>query len=510
MKETVVIIGAGPAGLTAAWECVQSGRLRPIVLEASDDLGGISRTVNVRGNRMDIGGHRFFSKSDRVMRWWTRILPLDSQANGSRFLLKYQGAHRELIVDTPDGSDHRNVMLIRRRLSRILHHGKLFSYPLKLDRHTLRSLGAVKLSRIVVSYLKAKLKQRPEQSLEDFYINRFGGELYRTFFKDYTEKVWGVPCSSIAPDWGSQRIKGLSISETLLHAVRQWLRPGTESRETSLIEHFLYPKYGPGQMWETVAEQVRGGGGEVQTGTRITGVEVEAGRVRRVQATRANGSRQWLEGDHFISTMPINELVKALHGLQVPPAVRRVAEELPFRDFITVGVLLSSLQTGPLQDNWIYIHDPRVQVGRLQIFNNWSPYLVQDPSTTWVGLEYFVSQGDALWCQNDEQLAARAVAELQTLGLAQPCQVLDTAVVRVPKAYPAYFGSYADFGQLRALLDPIENLYLVGRNGMHRYNNQDHSMLTAMAAVENMLSGRRDKSNLWDVNVEGDYHEERP
>ncbi len=513
-----IIIGAGPAGLTAAFELLQQTRVEPWIFEAAQELGGLSRTVNYKGNRLDIGGHRFFSKSDRVMNWWTQILPIDPARQNENLVLHYRGAARpwsQSTVECDPQSDR--VMLVRSRLSRIFFQGHLFDYPIKLDLQTFRGLGLLRTLKIGLSYLRARAFPRPERSLEDFFINRFGRELYQTFFRDYTEKVWGVPCSQIAPDWGAQRIRGLSVEGALRHAWRglwQPARAGLDQRETdtSLVETFLYPKFGPGQMWETVAEKVQLGGGQLRTRHCVTGLHCKGKRLEAVTVRNLeDGLETRVEGDYFISTMPLGELVRALRGVSVPAEVARVAAGLPFRDFITVGLLvrrLSLAEGGRIPDNWIYIQDPNVKVGRLQIFNNWSPHMVKDPDTVWLGLEYFVNEGDALWNLSDEGLRALGVAELASIGMLNPDDVLDGMVVRMQKTYPAYFGTYGEFSVLRQYLDAFENLFLVGRNGMHRYNNQDHSMLTAMAAVENIAAGRSDKSNIWAVNADEAYHED--
>ncbi|MBT9589148.1 NAD(P)/FAD-dependent oxidoreductase [bacterium] len=520
-----IIIGAGPAGLTAAYELLLKSQIKPWVFEASADMGGISKTVNYKGNRIDIGGHRFFSKSDRVMNWWTEILPIEDTPEGHSFPLKYRGQSRDLPHEMrlADPRQTDQVMLVRSRLSRIYYLRSFFNYPVKLELQTIRNLGLWRMLRIGLSYLRARLFPLPEKTLEDFYINRFGRELYGTFFRDYTEKVWGVPCSHIAPDWGAQRVKGLSITRTLLHAVRQlWKKPGGDLAqkgvETSLIEYFLYPKFGPGQMWDTVAEIVQSKGGVVQTQHKVVRLHAAGQRIEEVSVQcLSSGEIRRVKADYVFSTMPVNELVAALEGVEVPAEVAELAKGLPFRDFITVGLLMKKLRicdgsnarSQGVADNWIYIQEPDVKVGRLQIFNNWSPYMVQDPDTVWIGLEYFVSEGDELWTKADSAMAELGIQELAKIGIIHPEDVLDSTVLRMKKTYPAYFGTYNQFDRIRAFLDGFENLFLVGRNGMHRYNNQDHSMLTAMVAVENIVSGRTDKSNIWDVNVEQDYHEEK-
>jgi protoporphyrinogen oxidase len=517
-REHAVIIGAGPAGLTAALEFLTRSDVRPLVLEQDGIVGGLARTVEHAGNRLDLGGHRFFSKSDRVMRWWLDVLPLQA-LQGERHALGYQRQTRDLEGDGkgPDPAREDRVMLVRTRRSRILHGRRLFDYPLALTPETIGKLGVGRTARIGASYLWRSVRpRRPEVTLEDFFVNRFGDELYRTFFQSYTEKVWGRPCREISAEWGAQRVKGLSVARAVVHQARRVLRRGDDlaqrATETSLIERFLYPKFGPGQMWETVAEEVRGRGGAVELGCRVVGLETEGPRVVTATVEDARtGARRRVRGDYFFSTMPVSELVAGL-GDRAPTDVREIAAGLVYRDFLTVGVLLRRLrlpESGPALDNWIYVQEPDVQVGRLQIFNNWSPWMVRDPATTWVGLEYFCTAGDALWRQDDAALVAFAAGELERLGLAVPGDVLDGVVVRMPKAYPAYLDTYARFSTLRAWLDRFENLFLVGRNGMHRYNNQDHSMLTAMTAVDNIVAGVRDKANIWAVNTEAEYHEER-
>lgn len=523
-KETAIIIGAGPAGLTAAYELLSKTSVTPVILEMTPDIGGISKTVNYKGNRIDIGGHRFFSKSDQVMQWWQSILPLqgapscDDAMLGREMLLSPQ-------ADAPDPEKTDQVMLVRRRLSRIFYMRKFFDYPISLNMETMLNLGFFRIGRIGFSYIGSRLFPiRDERSLEDFFINRFGKELYSTFFRDYTEKVWGVPCDQIKPEWGAQRVKGLSISKALFHAAKNIFVKSTtlEQRktETSLIEQFMYPKLGPGQMWEAVAGKIIQGGGQIHLEHTLAGLASEGNRI--TAALVRNGPKGILlrnfHADYFFSTMPVRDLVRAL-GEVVPAEVKAVSEGLSYRDFITVGLLLKELKIKNgthlktlnrlIPDNWIYVQESDVKLGRIQIFNNWSPYLVQDPGNVWIGLEYFCNEGDELWRRTDEEMADLAVEELIKIGMIEREHVLDHITIRMPNTYPGYFGTYDQFDKIRHFTDRFENLFLIGRNGMHRYNNQDHSMLTAMQAVENIIRGVKTKDNIWDVNAEEDYHEEK-
>ena len=592
MARRAIIIGAGPAGLTAALELLRRTDVQPIVLEASGEIGGISRTIRYKGNRMDIGGHRFFSKSDRVMQWWMELMPPAVEGGGSNdpapVEITYQGKRRivevpaaspehpplrgmgplttvetdpeqmdgsdeaalgerqseTVVVEAPEPEDADHVMLVRPRQSRIYYLRRFFEYPIKLTGETIRNLGLARMVRIGFSYVVARLRpRRPERSLEDFLINRFGRELYLTFFKSYTEKVWGVPCEQISAEWGAQRIKGLSLTAALRHFIRKALKiprlsadkRGTaqdvaqKKTNTSLIERFLYPKFGPGQLWEHVADKVVSGGGEIHMGWTVDRITSDPdgaergvpGNVAAVDAVNTAGERRRFEGDFFLSTMPMKDLTRAMDagGVGVPANVTTVSEGLQYRDFITVGLLANRLEVQEaskdgngsrlIKDTWIYIQEPDVQLGRLQIFNNWSPYMVADPGTVWLGLEYFCYEGDALWTMPDEEMKRFAAGELEKIGILKTAEVLDAHVVRVPKTYPAYFGTYDRFEELRSWVDGFENLFLIGRNGMHKYNNQDHSMLTAMAVVDGIAVGHVDRAAVWAINTEQDYHEDK-
>ena len=521
-QKTAIIIGAGPAGLTAAYELLDKTDIKPIIYEMSDDIGGISKTINYKGNRIDIGGHRFFSKSDRVMLRWQNILPLQGAPAKDDIIL-------ERIIplskkdNAPDPEKADRVMLVRTRFSRILFVHKFFNYPLSLNLNTFTNLGLIRVIRLIFSYIRAIcFPIEDEKSLEDFFINRFGKELYLTFFKDYTEKVWGVPCNIIKTDWGAQRVKGLSITRAFLHAVRSTVSKvasiSQKDTETSLIGHFMYPKFGPGQMWEEVARITKERGGELYLRHKVIGINHKDNRIFDVKVKdEVTGSVTSKRADYFFSTMPVKELIESFDS--VPQDVKHVAKGLMYRDFITVGLLLKKFkirnETGIktinniIPDHWIYIQEKSVTMGRLQIFNNWSPYMVKDENTIWIGSEYFCNEGDKLWSKSDKGLVKYAINELSKIDIIEREDVLDSVVIRVPKTYPAYFGSYDRFEIIREFADQFENLFLIGRNGMHRYNNQDHSMLTAMAAVENIIKGVKSKDNIWHVNTEKEYHESK-
>lgn len=523
-RRVAVIAGAGPAGLTAALELLRRSDIMPIVFEADTQVGGISKTINYRGNRMDLGGHRFFSKSDWVMRWWQEILPVaQGQSSSNALRIRYQGRSHELALERLGPASSDAVMLVRQRLSRIFYRRRFFDYPLTLNASALKNLGLIETLKIGLSYGRAHLNSRsPEATLEDFLVNRFGNRLYRTFFKDYTEKVWGVPCKEISAEWGAQRIKGLSVAKAIAHALANPFRKSADTSqkqtETSLIERFLYPKFGPGQMWEEVSRRVTARGGSIELGHRIVGIERDGRNVVAVNVLdTATKSVRRVPCNYLISTMPVRDLIAFLEPED--SQISRIAEELPYRDFMTVGLLLRRMNpttdrrtrtqaNGIPPDNWIYIQEPDVRIGRLQVFNNWSPSLVADPDTIWLGLEYFCREGDDLWSMDDGRFVDFAAGELEKIGLINRNDVIDATLVRVPKAYPAYFGSYGELGRVCGFLDQFANLYPIGRNGMHRYNNQDHSMLAANCAVDLVVNGGSGKSDIWRINAEDEYHEE--
>lgn len=528
-KKTAIIIGAGPAGLTAAYEFLKKTNIKPIIFEKTGDIGGISKTVNYKGNRIDIGGHRFFSKSEDVVNFWLNIFPVQTSPSKDEIALGVNNfesygranSNGDNIID-PEKED--KVMLVRKRVSRILFLRKFFDYPISLNLNTMLNLGLARMFKIGSSYFyRTVMPIKKEKSLEDFFINRFGDELYNTFFKDYTRKVWGVPCDSIKPEWGAQRVKGLSVSKALLNALKKNFSKVSfheqKNMETSLIEYFIYPKFGPGQLWEEVAKQVKALGGEIYLNHSVSKIHCQGNVVSGVDVLDENNSNlKFQNGNYVFSTMPVKELIELL-SINLPEDVADVAYGLVYRDFITVGLLLKNIKlknktkiktiNNIIPDNWIYIQEKEVMLGRIQIFNNWSPYMVSDSDSIWVGLEYFCNQNDELWNMNDPDMKDFAVSELVKIGIIEKKDALDGVVIRMPKAYPAYFGSYGRFHVIKDFIDKYENLFLIGRNGMHRYNNMDHSMLTAITAVDNIIKQVKNKDNIWDINNDNDYHESK-
>ena len=513
-KKHAIIIGAGPAGLTAAYYLAKDTNIKPIVLEKEKFVGGISRTMNFNGNRMDVGGHRFFSKNAEVVRLWNELLPaqgapaLDDKILQRESVLTEGGANPEEVDE---------VFLNRRRVSRIFYRKKFFSYPISLSLETIKNLGLGEMFSIGTSFLKAKFSQRDEKTLEDFMINRFGQKLYETFFRDYTTKVWGRTPKEIGADWGAQRIKGLSLGKTVLDFFKKTFGSKDGAGETSLIERFFYPKFGPGQLWEKMSDEIKKMGGEVLTSANVKSFRVVDNVVKFARVESPAGLLTF-PADYFLSTMPLSELADALDdGLNLRQL--QIARGLPYRDFITVGLLVDKLllknQTkiktlgDIVPDCWIYIQEPSVKLGRLQIFNNWSPYMVADPkNSVWLGLEYFCNEGDDLWQMSDDDFIKFAAEELASIGIIDAADVRLGVRAKVPKAYPAYFDTYENISELRDALDAIKNLYCIGRNGQHRYNNMDHSMLTAIAAVCAIV-GKFSKADVWKVNAEQTYHEEK-
>ena len=512
----VLIIGAGPAGLTAAYELLsQSHEYDVTIFEESTYMGGISRTVSHNGNLMDTGPHRFFSKVQAVNDWWEHMMPTQGTLP---YDYKTLGRTAKLIDGGPDPDKTDRVMLRRNRLTRIFFSRKFFDYPISLKFSTIRNMGFFTTIAAGFSYLKSAIHKRPEKSLEDFYINRFGKKLYSMFFEYYTQNLWGRHPSDISPDWGAQRVKGLSITAILCDIFGKMFHSKNRKVETSLIEEFSYPKLGAGQIWEITAQEIEKLGGKIITGAEVVNIIKDENKVTGLVYIK-DGQKITESGDIIISSMPVKNLVGGMNDVPEQPA--SIASGLPYRDYRIAGVLVKNfclknetdIKTfgNIIPDEWIYVQDRDVRVGRIVIFNNWSPYMVKDlDNTVWLGLEYFCSEGDSLWSMSDDEFAELGITEMLKMGLiASRSDVLDTHAERVRKAYPAYFDTYEHMDELRAYLDGIENLYCVGRNGQHRYNNIDHSMCTAFEAVNNILSGRKDKANIWNVNTEKEYHESK-
>ena len=511
--KNVVIIGAGPAGLTAAYELLKQKEYNVTILEASDRIGGISQTVRYAGNRMDIGGHRFFSKDDRVTNWWYDILPPQGAPAKDDKLL---GANKKYDPNGADPEKTDDVMLKRNRVSRIYYNSKFFDYPVSMKWETIKNMGFFTTMRAGFSYLGAVMHKLPEDSLENFYKNRFGKVLYSMFFEGYTEKLWGRHPKYISADWGSQRVKGLSIRAVISDMFGK-IFGGNRKVETSLIEEYIYPKLGPGQLWEKVRDKIIENGGKVLMNCSVVKINETADGIKSVDYVE-NGETKTIEGDIFISSMPVKDLINAFNAPK--QEMKEIADGLPYRDFITVGLLVNKLKlqnktniktvNNIVPDCWIYVQDTSVKLGRIQIFNNWSPYMVKDfEKYVWVGLEYFCDEGDKYWNMSDEEFIEFAKSELIKIGVIDEEDVVDAHRELVKKAYPAYFDTYSRMGELITYLDGFKNLYCVGRNGQHRYNNMDHSMVTAFETVDAIVNNKTDKSPIWNVNTEEEYHEEK-
>ena len=510
MKKTrVIIIGAGPAGLTAGYELLKKDKNYDVtILESSNDIGGISKTINYKGNRMDIGGHRFFSKDEKVNEFWQKILPLQGKPSIDDLELKRE---KKLSLNGPDPQKEDKVMLKRHRVSRIYYLNKFFDYPVSLTWSTIKNLGFIRTMKSGFSYLKSLILKKEENCLENFYINRFGQKLYSMFFEGYTEKLWGRHPKEIDASWGSQRVKGISIKEVLKNAFSKMFHLKNKKVETSLIEEYYYPKYGPGQLWEEVAHQFEKLGGQILKNHEVSKINVQDKKIISVVC-----NKEEIKGDIFISSMPIKDLI--LNMNEVPENISKIAEGLPYRDFVTVGLLVNKLKiknetaiktyNDIVPDCWIYVQDTKVKLGRIQIFNNWSPYLVDNQQdTVWLGLEYFCNEGDQFWNLSEKDCVKLAINELEKIGIIDSNQVIDSHREKIKKAYPAYFDTYDHIDEVIVYLNGFANLYCVGRNGQHRYNNMDHSMLTSFNAVNCIIAKNPDKSSVWNVNTEQDYHE---
>lgn len=512
-KKTAIIIGAGPAGLTAAYCLLKETDIKPIILEEEGFVGGISRTVEHNGNRMDLGGHRFFTKNAKVNALWDEMMPRQGAPAKDDIILSNE---KPLEKDGPDPEKEDRVMLIRRRVSRIFYLKKFFDYPISLKAETFKNMGFSRTVKAGFGYVKSAIFKKKEDNLANFYVNRFGKPLYEMFFEDYTEKLWGRNPRDISADWGAQRVKGLSLTKAVLNVISKPFKKNSKKVETSLIEQYSYPKKGPGQLYEIMAQEIVRLGGEIKYNTSVKEIVTDGCRVDKVVAL-CNGEKVEYRADEFFSSMPVKDLVAGM-GESAPEDVRRIANGLPYRDFMTVGLLVNKLKlenktnmktvSNIVPDCWIYIQEREVTIGRLQIFNNWSPYMVKDlENTVFVGLEYFCNEGDDKWNMSDANFIEFAIGELESIGVIDKADVLDSIRIRVKKAYPAYFDTYSEFDTVKNYLSGIENLWCIGRNGQHKYNNMDHSMLSAMEAVFCVRNGIVDKSAVWEVNTEKEYHE---
>ena len=522
-----IIIGAGPAGLTAAYELLkQSDDYEVVVLEESNEFGGISKTVNYNGNRMDMGGHRFFSKIPEVNAWWDNMLPMQGAPTKDDIMLERP---MPLKKGGPDPENEDRVMLRRHRVSRIYFMQKFFDYPISLKMETLKNLGFVTTMQVGFSYLHACIHKLPEDNLENFYVNRFGRKLYSLFFEYYTENLWGRHPREIDASWGAQRAKGLSVTAILKDMFGKVFHKKNRKVETSLIEEFSYPKLGPGELWDVTASEVEKLGGKILKNCKVTEIHNDENNhltgisyIKTTEDTNGtvsavSGEKTDLDGDVIISSMPLKDLVGGMNDVPADPA--RIAAGLPYRDYMTLGVLIPKLNlknetnmktvSNIVPDCWIYVQDRNVMMGRFQIYNNWSPYMIKDlENTVWMGLEYFVTEGDKYWTMSEDDFSKFAIDEMVKLGLIDsPDAVLDYHLEHVKKAYPAYFDTYDEIDTLTDYLKSIDNLYCVGRNGQHRYNNIDHSMCTSFEAVKDIINGITNKDNVWNVNTENEYQE---
>lgn len=499
-QKNAIIVGAGPAGLTAAYELAEKSDIKPIIFEKRSDIGGLSRTVERNGNRFDIGGHRFFSRSRNILKWWLNFLPIDDYALQSPL-----GKHLSCLQNMPSSgylqSDDR--MLICSRVSRILYEGDFFDYPLTF--RTFFSLDKMLFAEILFDYLKVRLFPRDRtDNLEEFFIASFGERLYEMFFKDYTKKVWGLPCKEIPADWGRERVKTLSLTKVLKDLFIDCFYRDNFGKfknvETSLVREFLYPKFGPGQLWSKVAGSVLQKKGEIFLNHTLKGINQKGDRiVSMVFRDEKKGVDVTYEGDYFFSSAPIRDVAQKM-TFGMSGEVANICMNLRYRGIIVVGLFLErSCLESQLNDNWIYVQEKKIQMGRLQVFNNWSPYLVKEKDHVLLGAEYFCEKGDFLWNLTDESIRDLALRELAAIKLVNKNKVLDWIVIKEEDAYPSYGGAYRNFGEIIGYFNNISNLFLVGRNGMHRYNNMDHSMLSSMVAVENILKGITTKENIWDV-----------
>lgn len=475
-KEIAIIFGAGPAGLTTAYELIKNSNIKPIIVEKSEFIGGMCFSKKAEGYIMDVGGHRYFTKFDNVKKWWLQFLPLQTNPKQN------------------------NVFLYRNRISRIYFLRKLFDYPVSINFQTIKGLGLVRMIRIFFSYVRYKFfKIKPENSAEDFLINTFGKELYETFFKDYTEKLWGVSCKDISSEWGKERIKGISLKETLLSVIKNIL-----CNKNKEVDLFLYPKFGPGQIWDEVASQIIKEGGEILLNSEVIKITQNKNKIKSI-TIKTKKDNKVITADYFISSIPIKNLIKMINN--VPEKIRNISDGLIYRNFRAAGVLVDRMRIldknsdKMLYDTWVYIQEKDVFMGRMQIYNNWSPYLLKDKNKVWLGFEYFVGDDDKIWNMTSLEFENLAINEADKIGIIDKNDVLMTISHKFEKAYPAYFGTYNKFEDIKKYVDGFDNLYLIGRAGMHKYINIDHVVLSGIAVVKNIVQKMPNKDNIWNIDT---------
>ena len=509
--KNVVIIGAGPAGLSCAYEILKNNKnIKVTIFEEEEMVGGISKTVNYKGNRIDIGGHRFFTKNEEVKKLWLELLPLQNKPAYDDKILNIEKKFPKK-GKNPEKDD--SVMLIRNRVSRIYYNHKFFDYPVNFNFKTIKNMGFATTCSCGVSYLKSTIHKLDEFNLENFYINRFGKKLYSMFFEGYTTKVWGKTPCEIDSSWGSQRVKGISISKVMVDYFKRIFHFENNNKETSLIESFYYPKYGPGQLYETLADEVKKLGGKIIKNAKVVKVKKNNEKITSIIYLKDNRYINY-RGDILVSSMPLKDLILSMND--VPKKITKISSNLPYRDFVTVGLLVPSFKVedsntihGSVNDNWIYVQDKNVKLGRIQIFNNWSPYMVKDQvNNIWMGLEYFCQENDEFWTMRDKDIVNMAKEELKSMQFYEG-KILDSIVIRVKKAYPAYFDSYKNIDEVRKYINNIDNLYCIGRNGTHSYNNMDHSIYSGLLCGRMINKEEHDLDKLWNINVDKSYHEEK-
>ncbi len=520
-KKKVVIIGAGPGGLTSAYYILKnSSEYEVTILESENMVGGISKTVSFDDYKIDTGIHRFFTKNEEIENLWKELLPLQGKPAYDDIIL-----NREKDFDTtgPDPEKSNECMLIKDRVTRIFYGRKFYDYPVSLNMTTIKNMGFITLFKAAFSYLKSCFIKLPNTSLENFYINRFGKVLYSMFFESYTEKVWGVHPSKISSDWGAQRVKGLSIFALIKDILKKTFKiKNNKNSETSLIEHFWYPKLGSGQIYEEMAKKITQMGGCILLNSRVNSLTLKDGKIKEIGYI-TKGAKKSLKTDICISSMPIKNLIESINGTNVPKKIYNIATNLPYREFMSVGLVVNELNlknntniktiNNIVPDSWIYVQEPDVKMGRIQILNNWSPYLFKNKKNieneVLITLEYFCSENDKYWNMSDKEFIDFAIDEAVKIGIINDNSVKSSVRIKIPKAYPAYFGTYSDIDKVVDYLNSISNLYCIGRNGQHRYNNMDHSMLTGIEAARAIIKGEKNKDDIWKVNTEKEYHEKK-